>query len=308
MADLSAIIVNFNARDLLKDCVDNLLETGEFQKIVVVDNDSIDGSVELIENKFGDELASGEVKLIKTLNNGLAAGNNLGLAQIDSKYVLYIGSDCYPTKDAIQKCVAFMEKNADVGISTAKLVMRDGTLDWHAHRGFSTPWAALTYFAGLSKFFPKSKLFNQYFLGFKDFSKPHEIDLCITHFMLVRADANKKVGKWDEDYFLFGEDVDFCYRMKQLDYKIMYLSDIEVLHIKGASMGRKSAEGVDTVSKKLEITKKIMSSGRSKAQQQFYEKHYRDKYPWILTSIVLLGIFLLEKLRVVLSAVSSKRS
>lgn len=292
MADVSAIIVSFNTKDLVRDCINNLLETKEFSEIVLVDNGSQDGTAEMAEKEFGDKIL-----LVKTQNNGLAAGYNLGFSKTNSKYVLFLGSDVYPKKKDVCEIYNYMNQNPKVGISTAKLVTRDGNIDWDAHRGFPTPWAALTYFAGLPKVFPKSKLFNQYFLGHKSFSDDHEIDLCISHFMMVRSEAHKKVGKWDEEFFLFGEDVDFCYRMKQEGYKIMYLPHIEVLHYKGAGMGRKTSKDLKTFSSGLKKTKQIMSTGRTRAMKMFYDKHYKKKYPWVLTSIVLLGIFLLEKLR-----------
>lgn len=134
-----------------------------------------------------------------------------------------------------------------IGIATVALRLRDGMLDMDAHRGFPTPWASLTHFSGLSRTLPHSPFFNQYFLGGRDSTQPHEIDLCISHFLFVRRTLFDAIGPWDEDFFLYGEDVDFCYRTKAAGYKIMYLPQFTVTHYKGASVGvrKQSSEIAD---------------------------------------------------------------
>jgi hypothetical protein len=306
MVKVSFVIVNYNTRELLKDCIENLLlvkgKIGELE-IIAVDNGSTDGSAEMVESNFGQS-----VKLIRTENNGLSAGHNLGYKSSRGEYIVYLGTDAYPTARAMEMIIEYMDRHEKAGICTPKLVLRDGSLDMDAHRGHSTPWTSLSHWLFLDKIFPKSKFFNGYFMGYKDFSKPHEIDVCISHFMFVRREAHEKVGLFDESFFLYGEDLDFCYRMQQAGYKVMYLSNIEVLHFKGATVGRKATADLDNAARR---DKKHLSRLRletTKAMKKFYKKHLEKKYPAPLNWLVYLGIFLLEKLRVVLFALRRSQS
>ncbi len=292
MSKISIIIVNYNTKNILKDCLENLKEAKEEFKedleIIVVDNSSSDGSADLVKENYQDVL------LIESENNGLAAAHNLALTRASGAYFLFMGTDAFPLKEDLITLVTYMGKNLDVGLVTPKLVLRDGSLDMDAHRGLPTPWASFTYFTKLNRLFPKSKLFNSYFLGYKDFSKPHEIDLCISHFMFVRAKAQQDVGLWDEEFFVYGEDVDFCYRMKSLGWKIIYLPEVEVLHLKGVSIGtRKESRDLTTAS---DETKDRMRKETTRAMKLFYEKHMAQKYPSFINFLVLKGI---DSLRVI---------
>ncbi|PIR42299.1 glycosyl transferase family 2 [candidate division WWE3 bacterium CG_4_9_14_0_2_um_filter_35_11] len=289
--DLSVVIVNFNTKDILRDCLKNILnmEINLEYEIIVVDNGSSDKSAEMVKEEFPN------IKLIAGENVGLAKGYNVGLKNSTGRYVLYLGSDAFPQNRTLDGMVSVLDDDQSIGIATCKLVLRNGMLDLDAHRGFPTPWTSISHFIGLGKLFPKSKLFNQYFLGYKDFSKPHEIDLCLSHFMMVRRSIFDYVGLWDEDYFVYGEDVDFCYRTKKVGYKIMYLPMFEAVHYKGASVGtRKETEDISTATKETKIK---MSSESIKAMKLFYEKHYKNVYPSFVTFIVLFGIEVLGKIR-----------
>jgi len=293
MAKISIIIVNYNTKNILKDCLENLkaskADFGEDLEIIVVDNASSDGSATLVKESYPD------VILIESENNGIAAAHNLALTKASGDYFLFMGIDAFPSKEDLTDLMSFMNRNLDVGVVTPKLVLRDGSLDMDAHRGFPTPWASFTYFTKLCKLFPKSKLFNSYFLGYRNFSKPHEIDLCISHFMFVRVSTQQDVGPWDEEFFVYGEDVDFCYRVKSLSWKIIYLPDIEVLHLKGVSVGtRKESKDVTTAS---EETKDRMKQETTRAMRLFYEKHMMKRYPGLVNFAVLKGIDLLEFIR-----------
>lgn len=290
MDKVSVIIVNFNTKDILIDCIKNL-QNSDYKnlEIIVVDNGSFDGSASAVKDEFPN------VNVIESSNVGLAAGSNLGLKAATGKYLLYLGSDAFPNKNTIGEMVEYFNSNQDVGAATCKLVLRDGTVDMDAHRGFPNPWAALTHFSKLNKIFPKSKIFNQYFLGWKDLDKPHEIDLCISHFMMIRKDIIDKLGGWDEKFFVYGEDVDMCYRIKESGYKIMYLPEWEATHYKGVSVGiRKESKDVAKASKETRLK---MSKERTNAMRLFYKKHYSDKYPLVMTSIVIFAINLLERIR-----------
>lgn len=284
----SVVITNYNTKDILKDCIINLLKLDEAKEILIIDNASKDGSAQMVKAEFAH---NPEVKLFALdRNTGLSHAGNIGLENSNGKYLLYLGSDAFPKPGTIFGMQEYFEQseNAKVGAATAKLVLRDGTLDMDAHRGFPTPFVALAHFSGLDKIFKKNKIFDKYFLGYEDLSKPHEIDLGISHYMMIRREVFNQVGKWDEDYFVFGEDVDICYRIKQGGWKIMYLPQFEAIHYKGASVGiRKESADISPATAETKIR---MMNMKAKGMETFYAKHYKKKYPWILNAIVLTGI------------------
>lgn len=291
----SFIIVNYNTKDLLKKCIENLLSMKAKHndlEIIVVDNLSFDGSVEMIEYEFKDQ-----VILIKNNVNNLPIAHNLGVERSQGQYIIHLGSDCYPTYEAINQLKKYCENNIEVGICTGKLINKNGEIDWDSHRGITTPWSTLTHFLRLDKRFPKSKLFNSYFLGYKDMSQPHEIGACISHFMFIPKTTYQKVGKWDTDYFMYGEDIDFCYRVIQAGLKIMYLPNIEILHLKGGGVGRKTTDGIDNASRRDYNHMKKVSLERTNAMKIFYKKRLSEKHSFLLNSFVYLGIDLLKMVR-----------
>lgn len=290
MASVSVIIVSYNTCHLLQSCLQNLLNHNEATEIIVVDNASNDGSGELVQKQFP------AVKLIAlSTNRGLTVASNLGLAAAKGDFVLYLGSDAYPKAGVIAGMAAYLEQHPQVGIATAELRLRDGTLDMDAHRGFPTPWASLTHFSGLSRLFPNVPLLNQYFLGGRKLTQPHEIDLCISHFLFARRSLFAVIGKWDEDFFLYGEDVDLCYRAKAAGYQIMYLPQFTVIHFKGASVGvRKQTSDIARADRATQLRVTQLSS---KAMQLFYQKHLCQRYPWLVNGLVLTAIRLLGALR-----------
>jgi GT2 family glycosyltransferase len=326
---LSFIIVNYSTRSLLEKNIRNLLKGWDNCEIIILDGDSPDGSADFVEEEFRDE---SKVILIRGQNNGLAAGYNEGLKKASGDYYVYLGTDAFPDNEALIGLVRYMDENKDVGLCTPKLVTRDGKIDLDAHRSFPTPWVALTHFSFLDRIFPKSRIFNQYSRGFEDLDSVHEIDACISHFMFVRPEVHGKIGEWDEDFFLYGEDIDFCYRVKESGFKIMYLGNLQVLHYKGAGIGRDTSKDIKNVmntdfekitikgetvtrfgkspkeaglavgGKRVSSTKEWMRKRISKESTQamkiFYKKHLADKYPFFLNWIVLFGIWVSEKIRV----------
>jgi GT2 family glycosyltransferase len=326
MRKLSVIILNYCTKGLIEKNISNIKDACEDCEIIFVDNDSPDGSADFVKQKYGDDP---NIILIQANNNGLAAGYNLGLERASGDYILYLGTDAFPTKGAIAEIIDYMDHNPDVGVSTAKLYTRDGKLDMDAHRSFPTPWVALTHMFYLDRLFPKSKLFNKYSIGYLDLDSIHEIDACISHFMVVRSDVHKKIGKWDESYWLYGEDIDHCYRVKQAGFKVMYIGTAKVLHYKGASVGRDTSKDIDNAlntdfdrisfkNEKVEKKKEVLANNKNRssvsstklwmkvrvvkestqAMKTFYLKHYIKKYPPFVTRIVLFGIWVNEKIRI----------
>ena len=287
MKKVSAIIINYRTKDILRDCILNLEGQYDNFELIVIDNDSPDGSAEMMKKEFPKDKYPW-VTLIEAPNNGLAASSNIGLEKATGDYLLYMGSDAFPEKGAIEGMVDYMEEHKDVGAATAKLVQRDFELDLDAHRGFPTPWTAITHFLWLDRAFPKSKLFNGYFKAYENFEAPHEIDLCIAHYMLIRKEVLDEVGQWDTDFFLYGEDVDMCWRIKQAGHKIMYLPMWTAVHYKGASVGiRKTSQDVTTASAE---TKLKMHNTSAKAMKIFYDKHWKDTYPRWLQKLIFFAI------------------
>lgn len=290
---LSIIILNYNTVHLLRDCINNLQDIWSDYEIIVADNASPDGSAQMVRDEFSSDP---RIKLVAQKENlGISVSTNAALQIASGNYILHLGTDAYPTKEAIKALIDFMEAEQKVGMCTARLVTRNGKPDMDAHRGFPTPWVALTHFAKLNKLFPKSKLFNGYFMGWEDLNTIHDIDMCISHFMLIRREVYQDIKGWDEDYFVFGEDVDICYRTKQFGWHIVYVGTVEVLHYKGAGVGRKTSADIKTASATPEVKEKMVHA-RADAMRLFYKKHLMKKY-FILALPVLFLIWFLEQLR-----------
>lgn len=303
MQKVSVIICNTNTKDVLKLCLENLKDSYENLEVIVADTNSYDGSPEMVEAEFP------WVKLLKIPNNGLAYALNRGVEAASGEYFLYLGSDGFPEKGTIKGLVDYMEAHEDVGAATVKLILRSGEQDMDAHRGFPTPWASFTHFTGIEKIFPKSKIFAQYFKTYEDLNKEHEIDACITHFLFVSKKVQDKIGGWDEQtFFLYGEDIDFCYRIKEVGYKIMYLPQLKAQHWKGVTIGtRKVSQDVATKAlvfsfKGQDVDRasfKVMTQKFStQAMELFYRKHYLKKYPLLLNVFVIVTIKTLMYLRI----------
>ena len=285
MIDLSIIIVSYNTKDFIEECLESIKATskGFDYEIIVVDNASEDNSLEMLKTKFPD------VIVVKNQENvGFSKANNLGVEKSKGRYVLFLNPDTVVYEDALLNMVKFMDEHTKAGAATCKLVMPNGKLDDAAHRGFPNPWNSFSYFSGLSKLFPKSKLFGGYNLGWLDISKTHEIDACAGAFMMIRRQAGEQIGWWDEDYFFYGEDLEFCFRLKEIGWKIYFVPSISALHYKGVSGGIKKVSKEITTAN-LE-TKKRATNWRFSAMKIFYRKHYQGKYPFILNWFVILGI------------------
>lgn len=291
MCKLAVIAITYKEKIYIKRFMDNLLKIKADipdLEIVVREQGSKDGSFEIL-SEYKDN-----AKVFDTPNVGLSAGFNAALKEVTSEYVLFLGSDAYPDVITIKGLCEYFDKHPEVTLATTKLVLEDGSLDMDAHRGFPTPWNSFTRLSGLNKLFPKSNLFNGYYLPESNINEPHEIDLCVSHFMFARKSFINKIGGFDEDYFLYGEDVDFCYRVKQNGGKIMYLPMWATLHLKGGSVGiRKTTRNKD----KKPLAHRIRSQRLSTiAMEIFVRKHYLKKYPLAFSYLMiytsrLLGLF-----------------
>lgn len=282
--DMSIIIVSFNTKERLRNCLNSIrqtISTTHFLcEIVVVDNASEDGSREMVEKEYR------ECRLIKNqTNEGFAKANNRGIKQSQGKYILLLNSDTIIFKDTLKIMVEFMESRKDAGVATCRVELADRKLDPACHRGFPTPWASFTYFSGLEKLFPRIQQFAQYHQTYKDLSKIHEIDSCSGAFYLIRKNTIEDVGLLDEDYFMYGEDLDWSYRIKQKGWKIFFNPNTKIIHYKKQSGLGKSGE-----------VKKVTTKYFYKTMELFYKKHFINKYPRIVTLLVLYIIRLKSRL------------
>ncbi len=304
MIDLSIIIVSYNTKQFLLDSVQSVIKTTKniSYEIIIVDNNSRDGSVEAIRNfQFSIFNSQSNTKnknfqIIKNGENlGFSKANNIGVGKAQGRYILFLNSDTIVYEKTLETMVRFMDNHKDCGIATCRVNLINGEIDDASHRGFPTPVRSLFYFSGLSKIFSNSLFFNGYHLGYRNLSKIHEIEACAGAFMIVRKEAGKDIGWFDKDYFFYGEDLDFCYKIKNKGWKIYYVPVVSILHYKGVSGGiKKISQNITTANRE---TKKRVLDARFNAMEIFYRKNYINKYPWIVTWLVIKGIALISFLQ-----------
>lgn len=208
-------------------------------EVFVVDNNSADGSVEMVKTKFPS------VKLIvNELNVGFSKANNQAIAEATGEYILLLNPDTVIEVDTLDKCVAFLDAHPQGGGLGVKMIDGKGDFLAESKRGFPTPWVAFYKIFGLAKLFPKSKKFGHYHLGYLDENKTHEVEVLSGAFMVLRKSVLDKIGVLDEDYFMYGEDIDLSYRIIKNGYKNYYFSDTRIIHYKGESTKKTSANYV----------------------------------------------------------------
>jgi GT2 family glycosyltransferase len=282
MLDLSIIIVNYNTRNLLRDCLKTIYSSqGQLRfNTVVVDNASSDGSAKMVEAEFPQVLLLGN-----QLNGGFAYANNQGLrhvgfnpdgsAQPDApRYALLLNPDTLLPPTALADMVAFMDNRREAGAVGPKLVRTDGTLDRACRRTFPTPEVSFYQMIGLSKLFPRSRLFGRYNMTFADPDELIEVDSVVGAFMLVRREAIAQAGLLDETYFMYGEDLDWAYHIKAHGWKIYYNPAVTVTHVKRAASRHSPKAQIEFY----------------RAMDIFYRKFYAESTPFWLHGLVVTGI------------------
>lgn len=270
MTDLSIIIVNYNVKEFLLNLLDSIRKaTKNFSiEIIVVDNASDDGSVDAIKEKFP------EVKLITNSENiGFGAANNLALKEAKGKYFLMLNPDTIVREDTFEVMINFFEKHPECGIAGCKILNPDGSLQLACRRGFPGPWTSFTKVMGLSKLFPKSRLFAKYNLTYLDENQTYEVDAVSGAFMMMRREVYEKIGGFDPQFFMYGEDLDLCYRAQKANFKVYYVHSSEIIHYKGESTKRSS----------IDETKLFYD-----AMHLFVKKHFSSSF--IVESILQLAI------------------
>src|SRR5579872_5763101 len=235
--DISIIIVNYNVREFLRGALESVRRSLAFGRLTgevfVVDNASRDGSAEMVRQEFP------EVKL-NALNENLGFGkaNNLAMRQATGEYLLILNPDTILGEDTLLVMVDFMKSHPKAGVSGCKLLNADGSFQISCRRGFPTPWASFTKLFGLSTFFPNSPRFAQYNLTYLPVDQTYEIDALAGAFMLLSREAFEKTAGFDEDYFMYGEDIDLCYRIKKAGLGVFYVHSTSTIHFKGESTRR----------------------------------------------------------------------
>jgi GT2 family glycosyltransferase len=256
---LSIVLVNYNVEHFLELCLQSVFSALKDipSEVWVVDNNSSDGSVEMVRKKFGS------VHLIaNSVNLGFSSANNQAIRKANGKYVLLLNPDTIVPEDCFQNCLRFMEKNPDAGALGARMYDGSGTYLPESKRGLPTPWVSFCKAFGLSRLFPNSPVFGKYHLSYLDENEVHEVDVLSGAFMFIRKEALDKAGLLDEDFFMYGEDVDLSYRIQQAGFTNYYFPEATIIHFKGESTKRGS----------ISFVKHFY-----KAMLLFSRKHFSDK-------------------------------
>lgn len=291
---ISIIIINFNTREIIKQCLNSLfisypkeLQRKEYE-IVVVDNASRDGSERMIKQEFP------QVRLIVNKKNiGFAKANNMAVAETQGDYVLFLNPDTVVNSEALSITQKIMVKDAKIGVATCRVVLPNGEIDDACHRGFPTPWRALTHFSGLGTLFPNSYFFNGYHLGYQHLDQVHEIDACAGAYLMIKRNVGSKIGWFDEDYFWYGDDLDLCFRVKQAGFKVIFVPGAAIKHYKGVASGLKDHSS--SISSADMETKLLATQARFAVMRIFYSKHYAKHYPLWLQKLIFWGIDFKQK-------------
>jgi len=279
MLDLGIVIVSYNTRDLLRECLKSTFASvGDFSfTVCVVDNFSSDDSAGMVSEEFP------EVHLIRSdVNGGYAYANNLGLHHLGfdiqegptTRFALLLNPDTVLPPTALRDMIAYMDDHPTVGVAGPKLVRQDGTLDAACRRSFPTPEVSFYRMTGLSKLFPDNPRFGRYNLTGLDPDQPAEVDSVVGAFMMVRSEAIVQAGLLDETFFMYGEDLDWAYRIKQHQWSVWYNPAVTVLHIKEAASKHSKRARYEFY----------------RAMAIFYRKHYADQTPrwlhWLILSYI----------------------
>ncbi len=282
MHDLGIVIVNWNTRDLLKRCLQTVIASeGDFScRVVVVDNASDDDSAAMVGRDFPS------VDLIENRDNvGYPRGNNIGLRRLGyrgardvdeaaPRYALLLNPDTEVPPDALYQMIQFMDSRPDIGVAGPKLILKDGSLDLACRRGFPTPLVSFYHYSGLAKLFPRSRRFGRYNMTFADEDQDLEVDSVVGAYMQVRKTAIERAGLLDEAFFMYGEDLDWAYRVKQAGYKVWYHPAVIIHHVKRAASGKSPKA-------QFEFWRAMLI---------FYRKHFRRRTIYPVHLMILMAL------------------
>jgi GT2 family glycosyltransferase len=271
---LSVVIVNYNVKHFIEQCLFSVLKASENVacEIFVVDNNSVDGSVTLIKEKFP------QINLIiNKVNTGFSVANNQAIKLATGEYILLLNPDTVVQEDTFTKVLAFMDAHAEAGGLGVKMLDGQGNFAPESKRGLPTPSVAFYKMFGFSRFFPKSKRFGKYHLSYLPQDQICEIDVMSGAFMLMRKSVLDKIGHLDETFFMYGEDIDLSYRITQAGYKNYYFPETQIIHYKGESTKRSSLNYVVIFYKAMAI---------------FSKKHFSGSHAFWFNALIHIAIFL----------------
>ncbi len=270
---LSVIIVNYNVKHFLEQCLFSVLKASEKieTEIIVVDNHSADGSVQMVSDKFP------QIQLIANDKNlGFSAANNIGIKKSKGKYILLLNPDTVVEEDSFIKTVNYMDAHPDTGGLGVKMIDGKGHFLPESKRGLPTPTVAFYKIFGISRLFPKSKLFNRYHLGYLSNEEIHEVEVLSGAFMLLRKSVLDEIGLLDNSFFMYGEDIDLSYRITQAGYKNIYFPETTIIHYKGESTKKGSLNYVMIFYKAMQI---------------FARKHFSPQRASFFSFLINLAIY-----------------
>jgi GT2 family glycosyltransferase len=272
--DVSVIIVNYNVKHFLEQALYSVQKASKNLQveIIVVDNDSSDGSAQWVKEHFPD------IEIIPNKENvGYARANNQAMKIASGRYFLILNPDTILQEDTIDTLVRFLDENSDVGAVGPKIIFPNGVFDYTCRRGFPTPWVSFSKLSGLSRLFPKSAFFSKYNLTYVDPDVALDVDALMGACMMISREAYRVVGGFDEEYFMYGEDIDWCYRISKAGWRVHYHPATQIIHYKGESTKRSSVK-------------------RNKhfygAMHLFVRRHFHYKLEWLFHPVLDIAIFL----------------
>lgn len=271
---LSVIIVNYNVKYFLEQALHSVYKAmhGVNGEVFVVDNNSADGSCEMVRRKFPQTIV-----IENKSNTGFSVANNQAIKQAMGKYVLLLNPDTVVEEDCFRRCIDFMDIQQDAGALGVKMIDGKGKFLPESKRSLPTPKVAFYKMFGFASVFPKSKTFGKYHLGFLSDDEVHEVEVLSGAFMFIRKATLDKIGLLDEDYFMYGEDIDLSYRITQGGYKNYYFPNTTIIHYKGESTKKTSVNYVFVFYKAMII---------------FAQKHYSNKHAKLFSFLISFAIYI----------------
>jgi O-antigen biosynthesis protein len=270
---VSIIIVNYNVKYFLEQCLYSLYKSLQniAAEVIVVDNKSSDGSIPYLKDRFPEIIF-----IENSRNEGFSRACNIGAEVAKGDYILFLNPDTILPEDCITKCIQFLETHDDAGALGVRMIDGQGRFLKESKRSFPSPLTSLFKLFGLSRIFPTSKTFAKYHLGHLDELKTNEVDVLAGAFMMIKKEVIQHVGLFDEQFFMYGEDIDLSYRIQQAGYKNYYFAGTTIIHFKGESTRRGSLNYVRMFYNAMRI---------------FVNKHYGGARAGIFNFLIQVAIF-----------------
>lgn len=270
---ISVVIVNYNVRHFLEQCLISVFRAleGIDGEVFVVDNNSVDGSCAMVREKFP------MAKLIENKQNtGFSKANNQAIRLSTAEYVLLLNPDTVVEEDTFRKVLSFMDATPECGALGVQMVDGDGQFLPESKRGLPTPWVAFYKIFGLATLLPGSRKFGKYHLSYLDKNQNHSVEVLSGAFMLLRKSVLDKIGLLDEDFFMYGEDIDLSYRVLKAGYRNYYFADTRIIHYKGESTKKGSLNYVRVFYQAMII---------------FAQKHFAGQYQRSMIFLINLAVY-----------------